>query len=60
MNVHIAFEKIDGVTPDEMSKEKIKHGYEHVNMHMLFDISMDGKFYRRAILVADGHTTALP
>ena len=27
-------------------------------MHMIFDIKMDGNFTRKAILVADGHTTA--
>ena len=33
-NVHIVFEKLDGVTPDEMIKGKIKPGYEHVDVHM--------------------------
>ena len=56
-NVHIVFEKLDGVTPDEMRKEKIKPGYEHVNVHMMFDIKMDEKFTRKARLVANGHTT---
>ena len=59
-NVHIAFEKLDGVTPVEMRKGKIKLGYEHVNVHMIFDIKMDGKLTRKSILVADGHTTAPP
>ena len=57
-NVRIAFDKLDGVTPDEMRKGKIRPGYEHVNVHILFDIKMDGKFTRKEILVADGHTTA--
>ena len=38
--------------------EKIRPGYEHINAHMKFDINMDWKFTRKAILVADGHTTA--
>ena len=59
MNVRIAFENLDGVTPDKMRKGKIKPGYEHVNLHMIFDINMDGKFTRKARLVSDGHTTAL-
>ena len=46
-----------GVTPDETRKRNIKPGYEHVNVHMVFDIKMDGKFTRKSILVADGHTT---
>ena len=57
-NVRISFDKIAGITLDEMRKGKIKHGYEHINVHMIFDINMYGKFTRKAILVADGHTTA--
>ena len=57
-NVRIASEKLDGVSPDEMRKGGIKPEYEHVNMHMIFDIKMDGKFTRKEILVADGRTTA--
>ena len=59
-NVSITFDNLDGVTTDEMRKWKIKPGYEHVNVHMIFDINMDGKFTRNEILVADGHTTELP
>ena len=43
-----------------MRKGKVRPGYEHVNVHMIFDINIDGKFTRKAILVADGHTTAPP
>ena len=60
MNVRIAFEKLDGITPDKIRKGKIKPGYKNVNMHMIFDINMDGKFTRKARLVADGHTTEPP
>ena len=59
MNVRIEFEKLGGVTPDDMSKGKIKPGYEHVNVHMIFDINMYGKFTRKSRLVADSHITAL-
>ena len=59
-NVRIVFEKLDGVTPDEISKGKINPGYEHVNVHMILYIKMAGKFTRKKILVADGHTTAPP
>ena len=56
--VRIAFEKLDGVIHDDMRKEKIKPGYDHVNVHMIFDINMDGEFTIKLRLVAKGHTTA--
>ena len=43
-----------------MRKEKIKPGYKNVNMHILFDIKMDGNFTRKERLVAGGHTKAPP
>ena len=46
-NFRIAFEKLDNVTPDEMRKGKNRPGYEHINVNMIFDINMDGKFTRR-------------
>ena len=57
-NIRIAFEKLDGVTPDEMREGKFRPGYEHVNVHMIFNTNMDGKFTMRARLVAEGHTTS--
>ena len=57
-NVRIAFDDLDGVTPDDMRKVNIKSGYEHINMHMIFYIDMYGKFTRNARLVANVHTTA--
>ena len=57
-NVCIAFEKLDGVAPDGTRKGNIKPGYEHINVHIIFDIKMDGRFTRKARLLADGHTTA--
>ena len=59
-NVRITFEKFDGVTPYEMRKGNMKPGYEHVNVHMIFDINMYGKFTRKSRLVDDGHTIAPP
>ena len=59
-DICIAFENLDGVTPDEMRKGNIETGYEHINVHMIFDSNMDGKFNRKAIFLADGHTTAQP
>ena len=59
-NVRIAFEKLGGVTPYDMRKVNIKPVYEHVNVRMIFDINMYGKFTIKEILVTKGHTTALP
>ena len=38
------FARIDRVTPNEMIKVSINPGYENINVHMIFDIKMDGKF----------------
>ena len=57
MNNRNEFENLDGVTPDEMRKVNIKPGYEHVNVHMIFYINMDGKFTRKARLATDGQKT---
>ena len=59
-NICISFEKLEGVTPDEIIKGKIKPGYENVNLHMIFDLRIDGKFTRKARLVADSHTIEPP
>ena len=59
-NVRIAFEKIDDVTEAEMRTGKIRPGYSYCSTHMIFDIKMDGKFTRKARLVAEGHKTRPP
>lgn len=59
-NVKIAFEEVEGVTPEQMRKGQTKPGYKYCGTHMIFDIKMDGKFTRKARLVADGHRTAPP
>ena len=59
-NVHTSFEKLDVVTPDKMRKVWINPRCEHANVHMIFDINMDGKFTSRKILLDEGHTIALP
>ena len=48
-NFHISFEKLGSVTTYEMSKGKIKTGYDQVNVHMIFDINMDGNFTRKEL-----------
>ena len=55
-NFYIEFDKIYSVTPDDTRKGKIRPGYKHINVHMIFNINMDGKFTRKSILVVDGHT----
>ena len=59
-NVRIEFEKLEGIIPDDMRKGEINPGYEHVNVRMVFDINMDGKFNRKARLVTNGHITVPP
>ena len=59
-NVRIAFEELKGVTPEQMRTGKVKPGYSFCSTHMIFDIKMDGKFTRKARLVADGHKTEAP
>ena len=43
-----------------MRKGKIRPGYEHVNVHVIFYIKIDGGFTIKSILAADGHTRAPP
>ena len=57
-DLHILFEKIGSITPDDIKKGKAMHGYENVNVYMLFELYMDRKFTIRARLVADIHTTS--
>ena len=57
-NVCIEFDKIDNITPYEMIKQKIRPGYKRVNVNMIFNIKMNGKFIKKSRLVADGHTTS--
>ena len=52
-NAYIAIEKIYCLTPNDTRKVKIRPGYEHVNVHMIFDIKMDGKSTRKARLVSN-------
>ncbi|GFH48949.1 hypothetical protein CTEN210_05425 [Chaetoceros tenuissimus] len=59
-NVRVAFEVLAGVTPEEMRTGKVRPGYKEIPCHMIFDIKMDGKFTRKARLVAGGHVTDPP
>ena len=59
-SVRIAFEKLEGVSEEQMRSGKIKPGYKFATTNMIFDIKMDGKFTRKARLVGDGHKTDTP
>ena len=41
-NASIAFKKLDGVLPEQMRKVKVRPGYEHIDVHIIFYIHMDG------------------
>ena len=56
-SVRIAFDELEGVTEEEIQTGKVKPGYKYCGTHIIFDIKMDGKFTRKARLVADGHKT---
>ena len=59
-NVRIAFD-VDHETSVEQARSN-KHyvGFQEIKCHMVFVIKMDGKFTRKARLVAGGHTTNTP
>ena len=59
-NVRVAFEKLDGMSEEQMRAGKVRPGYSYCSTHMIFDIKMDGAFTRKARLVADGHKTRPP
>ena len=59
-NVCIAFDKLDEVTPNEMRKGNIVPVYEDVNVRMISDINMYGKFKRYERLVDNGYTITPP
>ena len=57
-NFCVAFEDLNGVTPENMKKGKLKIVFIYVRTHMIFDIKMNSKFTCKAVLVAGGHNTA--
>ena len=46
--------------PMRQVKEKIRPGYEHINVHMIFEINTNGDFTIKEILVSDGQTKEQP
>ena len=44
----IAFQMVDGFTPDKCRKNKALLGYQDIKGHWIFDIKMDKKFTRKA------------
>lgn len=55
--VRRAFEPHENVSPEDVRKGKYQPllGFQEMKCHMVFDIKMDGKFTRKARLVAGGH-----
>ena len=43
-----------------LEKGKVRPIYQHVNVHMIFDINMDGKFNRNTIFVTYVHIPETP
>ena len=58
--VRIAFEVLADVTPEQMCTGKVRPDYKEIPCYMIFNIKMDGKFTRKARLVAGGHVTDHP
>ena len=56
----IAFQKVDGFTPDEFRQNKALVGYQEIKGHWIFDIKMDEKFTRKSQFVAGSHMTKPP
>ena len=56
-----AFERWDKASPEDLRKNpKLLPTFKEIGVHMVFDIKLDGKFTRKARLVADGHKTDAP
>ena len=56
-NGSIEFEKLGSFSSDYKSKGNILPGYEHISIHMIFEIKMGGTFNRKTILVSESNTT---
>ena len=53
-----AFERVDNATPEQVRNQEVRlPGFQELSVHMVFDVKMDGKFTRKARLIADGHLT---
>ena len=53
-NVRPAFEAIEG------KKEDLPRGYQQIKCHVVWDVKLGENFWRKARLVAGGHTTDTP
>jgi hypothetical protein len=40
----VAFERVEGYTPDDCRQHKAMVGYQEIRGHWIFDVKMDGKF----------------
>ena len=52
----IAFQTVDGFTPDECRLNKAFFGYQDIKGHWIFESNIDGKFTRKTQFVAGGHS----
>ena len=57
-----AFEPHENVRPEDVRAGRYQRllGFQEMKCHMVFDIKMDGKFTRKARLVAGGHMVEAP
>ena len=59
-NVRVAFDVDHDTSVEQARSNKHYVGFQEIKCHMVFVIKMDGKFTRKARLVAGGHTTNTP
>ena len=57
-NVHVSFDSLKVVTPEQMREGKVKQGFKYIGTHMIFDKKMDSKFTHKSRLGAGRHKTA--
>ena len=55
------FERWDKASAEELrQKPQLLPTFKEIGVHMIFDVKLDGKFTRKARLVADGHKIDTP
>ena len=59
-NVPVVFEKIEGVSKEQMLSGKVKLGHKFCDTYMIVDIKMDGQIAWKAKIVPNGHKTDAP
>ena len=59
-NVHVAFEVLGGVTPENIREGNVESVFKYVGTNMIFDIKIDGNFTNKDRLVAGVHKMTPP